>query len=63
VCSSLYIEFFSKIIGLELTLINVYGPYEVKQTLWTDFLSSQWIKVEILIVVGDLNLTLNRGEI
>jgi hypothetical protein len=32
VCSGLCIEVFSKSLGMELTLLNVYGPYEGKQT-------------------------------
>jgi len=63
VCSSLSIYVFSKSIRMELSFLNEYGPYEGKQFFWSDLLSSQWIKVEKLIVGGDLNLTLNIGEI
>eukprot|EP01018_Ginkgo_biloba_P003768 Gb_15009 [translate_table: standard] len=61
--SGLCIEFFYKGLGLAFTLLNMYKPYEGKQEFWANLLSTKWIKQENLIIGGDLNLTLHRGEI
>jgi hypothetical protein len=63
VFSSLCTNFFSHSFGMNLSLMNIYGPYEGKEEFWSNFLSHQWIKFENLILGGDLNFTLNRGEI
>lgn len=56
-------KFFCKILGHTSTILNVYGPYEGKQEFWDRLLSLQCLKTRKLIVGGDINLTLNRGEV
>ena len=54
---------FSKGLGIALTILNVYGPYEGKQVYWDILLALKCLKTENLIVGGDLNLTMNGGEV
>eukprot|EP01018_Ginkgo_biloba_P018081 Gb_04379 [translate_table: standard] len=56
-------EVYCKGLGMTFTLLNVYGPYEEKQEYWANLLLTEWIKSKKLIIGGDLNLTLHRGEI
>jgi hypothetical protein len=52
-----------KNLGLALTLHNVCDPYEDKKVFLSKLFSTRWVKVENLIIGGNLNLILNQDEV
>jgi hypothetical protein len=47
-------EVLNKSLGMTLTLLNVYGHYEGKQTYWQNLFASKCPKVDNLIIGGGL---------
>ena len=60
--SSLCIDILCKGLGIVMIVLNLYGPYEGKQDFWDILLATNCFKVQNLIMGGDLNLILNRGD-
>ena len=50
-------------ININLTVINIYGPYSNRSYFWDSFKKSGIIKERKLIIGGDLNFTLGAHEI
>ena len=48
---------------LNLTIVNIYGPYTNRSEFWDSFKKSGFIKEINLIIGGDLNFTLGAHEI
>ena len=55
-------KIYNKILGLSLTLLNVYRPYEGKQTYQEDLFYFECFKVDNIIIGRYLNLSLNMLE-
>ena len=49
--------------NLNLTIVNIYGPYTNRLEFWDSFRKSGFIKEIKLIIDGDLNFTLGAHEI
>jgi hypothetical protein len=49
-------------VGLEFRVLNVYGLYVVRAPFWETLLKKQLLKVENLILGGDLNFSLGEAE-
>ena len=62
VCSGMLIEVFSKGVNKSFKVLNVYGPYEEKRCFWDRIFNSSMIQGSNLIIVGELNFTLNSGD-
>ena len=63
VISSLCVELYSQYLRNTLHILNVYGPYEEREAFWDDLLLKSWLEMDKFILVGDLNFTLNVGEV
>jgi len=61
--SRLYTKLYSKELDTSLTFHNLYGPYEGKELFWDKIFVLNCIRLEKLIVGGDLNMTLSREKI
>ena len=61
--SSLCVELYSQYLGNTFHILNMYGPYEEREAFWDDLLSKSWLEMDKFILVGDLNFTLNVGEV
>jgi hypothetical protein len=46
-----------------MVLINLYGPYEGKETFWGNIFSLKCLKYENLICGGDLTIEFRKEEI
>lgn len=53
----------SQDLDLELHLLNCYGPYVGRQQFWSSLEAVGLLDLNSLVIVGDLNLTLQSGEI
>jgi hypothetical protein len=47
----------------ELTILNIYGPYQDHSPYWEALAQKSFIKTEMLILGGDLNFSLGNAEI
>ena len=55
-------EIFSVKLGMDLRVINVYGPCQDRVSFWNDFFSKELLKNKNLIIGGDLNFSLGFSE-
>jgi hypothetical protein len=49
--------------GLEVRVLNVYGPYVNNGPFWESLLKNSLIKVDNMILGGDINFSLGEVEI
>jgi hypothetical protein len=61
--SCLGVDIFLEGLGLELRLLNVYGPYSDRITFWDTLFKKNLLKEKPLILGGDLNLSLGNVEV
>jgi hypothetical protein len=61
--SCLGIDIFVEGLGKEFRILNVYGPYLDRTPFWETLLSLKILKVENLILGGDLNFSLGEAEV
>lgn len=55
-------DIFSSELGMDLRIINVYGPCHSKEAFWNRFLNLSITSLENLIIEGDLNFSIGYGE-
>jgi len=60
--SGLGLNIHSEEIGLEVTILNLYGPYQERAPFWEALGHKSFLKCEKLILGGDLNFALGEGE-
>jgi hypothetical protein len=61
--SRLMVEVFIRSLDKNFKVLSIYGPYEGKHAFWEKNFNSSLLMHNNLILVGDLNFNLNRGEI
>jgi len=54
---------FSSDIGEEITLLNIYGPYQDRVPFWEKIFNLDLLKNDSVIIGGDLNFSLGHSEI
>jgi hypothetical protein len=47
----------------KINLLNVYGPCLERKLFWTNLANSGLLSLKILVIAGDLNLTVSTGEV
>jgi len=57
------VDLFSKELGRVMTVINIYEPYINRLPLWDNLHKKYFIKDKMVILRGDLNLSLGAAEI
>ena len=55
-------DIFSAELGMDLRVINVYGPCQGREAFWNRFLSLSITSLNNLIIGGDLNFSLGYEE-
>lgn len=55
-------DIFSSELGMDLRIINVYGPYHNREAFWNRFLNLSITSSDNLIIGGDLNFSTGYGE-
>ena len=63
VFSRICIVVHNKSLGVTFTVLNFCGPYKGKKSYWDRLISMQCLKVNTLILGGDLNLKVSSDEI
>ena len=61
--SGVGIKLYSLELGKVMIVINIYGPYTNRETFWDELLAKEFIKDDLVVLGGDLNLTLGSGEV
>ena len=61
--SGLCVVLHSIELQLELSFINIYGPYSDRELFWTNLSGMECFKSPYLIFGGDLNFSLGLSEI
>jgi exonuclease III len=61
--SCLGVDLFLEGLGLELRVLNVYGPYSEHATFWESLFKKDLLKVKNMILGGDLNLSFGNAEV
>jgi len=56
-------SFFSSDTGEEITLLNIYGPYQDRIPFWEKVFSLECLKNDSVIIGGDLNFSLGHSEV
>jgi len=56
-------SFLSSDIGEEITLLNIYGPYQDRIPFWEKVFSLECLKNDTVIIGGDLNFSLGHSEV
>jgi hypothetical protein len=57
------VALYSQDAGLEIKLVNVYGPYNDRPSLWDSFFGKNWMYDGNTIIGGDLNFYAGKSEI
>lgn len=58
----LRVEFQCPEFGHPLLILNIYGPYQGRASLWTDLLSKSMLKNQNLLIGGDLNFSVGNVD-
>lgn len=53
-------DIFSEYLGMGLHIMNIYGPYHRQVKFWEDIMRSSFLQVDIIILGGDLNLSIGH---
>jgi hypothetical protein len=61
--SGIGLTFFSSGMGRNVTIINVYGPYQDRQRYWNSLVGCSWLSGKEIILGGDLNFSLGAAEV
>lgn len=55
-------EVISPDLSLPISIVNIYGPCQGRETFWDELLSKPLMKSSLAIVGGDLNFSIGRAE-
>ena len=61
--SGIGLEIYDAHLGMNLIVLNIYGPYLNRVPFWNDLLSKSFISIRKVILGGDLNLSLGCVEV
>jgi hypothetical protein len=61
--SCLGVDFLLEGVGMEFKVLNVYGSYVACTPFWETLLKNNLLKVENLILGGNLNFSLGEGKV
>lgn len=61
--SSIFLEGFSLEWNKPIQVLNVYGPYQDRQSFWERVANDGLLPDEHLVIGGDINLTLSATEV
>jgi hypothetical protein len=50
-------------LGCKLTILNIYGPHQDRQTYWNSLAECDWFKAKDFLLGGDLNFSLGASEV
>jgi hypothetical protein len=63
ICSGILTKIFSLELDHSFSILNLYGPYDGKEMFWSKIFWMQCLKVDSLVIGGDLNFMVNRSKI
>jgi len=55
-------DIFSAELGLNLWIVNIYGPCRQRESFWQHFLNLSIVSLDHVILGGDLNFSIGFGE-
>jgi hypothetical protein len=61
--SCLGVDLFLEGLGMDLRVLNVYGPYSEHATFWQSLFKNDLLKVKNMILGGDLNLFFGNAKV
>ena len=61
--SSIIVELKSKLLGMIIKVLNLYGPHAKQNLFWDSLVDSRVVSKLYLIVGGDLNITLSLCKV
>ena len=57
------VEIFSKELGISLSVVNVYGPYNNRVPFWDSLLQIPLVNGDSVVMGGDFNFSLGHNEV
>jgi hypothetical protein len=63
VVSGLAIVLHSQELGKEITILNLYGPYDERVLFWDKLFNMEFWNLQDIILGGDLNFSVGRVEV
>ena len=57
------VELFCADLGISLTVINVYGPYNNRAQFWDSLFQNPLVNGDSVVLGGDLNFSLGHNEV